>query len=56
MIWYTWVFKKVKLVFSISFDFYIKSNYKSELNKKDYDRIIEIVEKFVKEGGSVELV
>ncbi len=35
---------------------YIKSNYKSELNKRDYDKIIEILDEFVKQWGKVEII
>ncbi|MDD3302765.1 MAG: hypothetical protein PHN31_04350, partial [Candidatus Gracilibacteria bacterium] len=35
---------------------YVKKNYKSELSKRDYDKIIEIIDDFVKNGGSFELI
>jgi len=35
---------------------FVQDNYKSELNKRDYDKILSIFSDFVKEWGSVELV
>ena len=35
---------------------YIKSNYKTELSKDNYEKITDIMKKFVKEGWEVELI
>lgn len=49
-----WKNNFVKWELKTIFD-YIKNNYKSELSKKDYDKIIEIIESFIEVWGSVEI-
>ncbi len=46
------VFKKWELKDTYKF---IKSNYKSELTKKDYDKIVEIIESFIEVWGKIEI-